>query len=371
VAQVILASDSAWSGSSGSQSLARPAIAFFSRGRGSGHAITDMALIKEVLKSDNDVEIHWVSYGTGARTLKDNGYNVIDLGLPDQNAFLETQLRATRILAKLKPHLVLCHEEFSALPAAKVFGLPTVLITDYFVDHRHIWMQCLAYADEIVFIDDAGNFDEPPYSRGKVHYVGPLVREFTYSLQDRDRARKELGVQPNTKMFLALPGNWFTENRAPLFDLVLSAFCALPFPDKVLVWFAGVDYDLLAAHERKHPDLIVKNVDWQIERWMVACDLAITKATRKTSIELACLGVPSISLSRGLNPIDDLRVSRLSTNTHIDVNTVDAGTLVGLFERVLSSTSPRGCNPPLKSTGRLAAAQRIAYHIGRVTQLRA
>jgi hypothetical protein len=51
--------------------------------------------------------------------------------------------------------------------------------------------------------------------------------------------------------------------------------------------------------------------DWKIERIMVACDVAVTKANRKTLLELHHLGIPSVTLSHGSNPIDELRASRL------------------------------------------------------------
>ena len=41
-------------------------ILFFSRGRGRGHAIPDMQIAKELERQDSEIEIRFVSYGTGA-----------------------------------------------------------------------------------------------------------------------------------------------------------------------------------------------------------------------------------------------------------------------------------------------------------------
>jgi len=340
-------------------------IAFFSRGRGSGHAVPDAALFQELRKLNPAIDVRWISYGTGAATLRDLGYQVIDLQLPDTNPFLETQMRATRVLSRLRPHLVIAHEEFSAAPAAKLFGLPVIFITDYFAHPETIWMESLRYADEIVFIDESGVFEEPPFLKDKVRYVGPFVRDFTYTTNDRTRARSELGLPPGAVIVLVLPGNWFNEERAPAFDLVIPAFHSLTNRDKLLIWFAGQDYHALQVRAATYPRVMVKDVDWQIDRWMVACDVAITKSTRKTSLELASLGVPSVSLSYGLNFVDDVRVSRIATNTHLKVKDIDSGKLAQHLARILATQTP-GALPLASKTGLSAGAQRLAEHVARI-----
>jgi predicted glycosyltransferase len=320
-----------------------------------------MALAAELCKLDPDVDVQWVSYGTGAATLRENGHEIVDLGLPDDNPFLEAHLRAAWSLARVRPHLVLSHEEFAALPAAKLFRIPTIFITDYFMDETHIWMQCLAYADEILFIDDRGFFDEPPHLREKIRYVGPIARNFAYSRRDRERARLELGIPKDNMLLLVLPGNW-SEESAPIFELVASAYVSLPYVGKSLVWIAGQDYGLLQQRLDGYPNVTVKDVDWQIDRWMAAADLAITKGTRKTSLELASLGVPSISLSHGLNEIDDIRVSQIPTNMHLYVKDTDSSALSGHIREILAAGSGHSA-PALKTTGLAAAAARLAEHI--------
>jgi hypothetical protein len=229
----------------------------------------------------------------------------------------------------------------------------------------HIWMQSLIYADEIVFIDSSGIFEEPPSVRGKTHYVGPSIRKFTYTRHDRDRARRELGLPLEGKILLVLPGQWFTEDRAPIFDLVMSAYRALPFGNKRLVWFAATDYKRLSEYERICPGLIVRQADWQIDRWMAACDLAITKGTRKTSLELESLGVPSVSLSYGLNPIDDKRAERIATNIQLKVREVDVSRLTTEFNKRLSAPLESPAGDGLPAAGLKMAARRVTDLIDR------
>ena len=78
------------------------------------------------------------------------------------------------------------------LPAAKVFGLPTALVVDFFLPVEHLWMQRLVHADRVVFIENRGVFPEPATALGKVRYVGPVRRALSYGRADRGRARRAL-----------------------------------------------------------------------------------------------------------------------------------------------------------------------------------
>ncbi len=342
-------------------------VAFFSRGRGRGHAVPDVALIEELGRLDPDIDVNWVSYGTGAATLRDLGSDPIDIQLPDDARFLDIHIRAARTIAELQPHIVIAHEEFAAAPAAKLIDTPVIILTDYFIDPRHIWMQCLDYADEVIFIDEHGLFSEPPGLASRIYYAGPLIRPFRYHPQDRDRARLELGLDPEVLVVLVLPGNWYTEERAPIAHLVLPAFRTLPIDRKVLIWMAGQDAERLRRLTSDQPDVVIKDTDWQIDRWMVACDLALTKGTRKTSLELASLAVPSISLSHGLNPIDETRIARIGTNSHLDARAVDAQALTHHITEALRYAVPVDQRPRAQQAGGLPlCARRLAAHIAAV-----
>ncbi len=102
-------------------------ILFFSRGRGRGHAIPDMDIAAELLRLRDDVDIRFVSYGTGAATFTEFGHSVIDLDLPERNSMLETLVRAGHLIGWLQPRLIVAHEEFGVPPAARIFGPPLLL----------------------------------------------------------------------------------------------------------------------------------------------------------------------------------------------------------------------------------------------------
>ena len=305
----------------------RKKILFFTRGRGRGHAIPDIAIVRELEQLRPDIQVRFVSYGTGAVTFAAHGIPCIDLQLPDQNSIAATTVLAGRVIAALSPDMVVAHEEFSAMPVAKIFGLPTVMITDFFTGPGMLSMESLWYADRVLFLARRGFHVEPPSVRGKVKYLGPALRPFTYRRRDRRRARAELGLAADGAVITVLPGSW-TEAMAPAYEAVVTAFDRLKQPSKHLVWLAGTDEHLLKKLvSARRNDISVLGTDWQIDRLMVASDLVITKANRMTVIELASLGIRTLSLSYGLNPVDEQCVAGLEANETIAIGDLTAGRL--------------------------------------------
>src|ERR1700733_12151618 len=62
-------------------------VLFFSRGRGRGHAIPDVAIMREVRRLRPDTTCEIASYSTGARTIESLDERVHDLQLPEENPF--------------------------------------------------------------------------------------------------------------------------------------------------------------------------------------------------------------------------------------------------------------------------------------------
>ncbi|MGH9397771.1 MAG: hypothetical protein ACRD18_13085 [Terriglobia bacterium] len=129
---------------------------------------------------------------------------------------------------------------------------------------------------------------------------------------------------------------------------------------------------MLTERFGRRSDVIVKEHDWQMDRLMVASDLAITKANRITIKELAALGVPSISISHGLNPIDDMLIERIPTNTTLDARTVSRKMLAAAMVDILKENVNRIPDPadgqPPESKGAALAAQHLARTIEKLTQ---
>jgi predicted glycosyltransferase len=304
---------------------------FFTRGRGSGHAVADMQIARELAELRSDWEIVFISYGTGARTLRENGIAVIDLELPDGNSIVATTVLAGRLIGRMAADLVIAHEEAAALPAAKIFGRPTAYITDYFGEAGLFSTEALWFADRILFLDRKGVFEEPRAARGRTVYVGPVLRRFEYRKADRGRARRELGLSATEPVVGVFPGSW-TESVAPLAAKFLKAV-----PGAQVIWLAGGDAEAVRAAVGDRPNVTVLEREWQVDRLMVACDLAVTKTNRMTVRELAALGIRTLSVTYGLNPPDEQSIAGLRTNTTIGVEELTEARV----RRVLEGGEPR------------------------------
>ena len=278
--------------------------------------------------------------------------------LDDMVSFPDTLVPIGTVLRSILPSLVVSHEEAGALPMAKVFDLPTVFLTHWFTAAHDIFSQCLNYADKVLFLEEKGLFPEPDAARGRVLYVGPVLRRFRYHPRDRQRIRDEMSCHPDEKLILVLPGSW-TEKMAAFHDLILRSFDRLSYPRKRIIWVAAKDHSDIARSVLGRQHIEVVSSDMHIERLMIASDVAITKGSYTSSKELQVLGVPSITLSHGLNFMDDFFSKSIRSTTLLWVQETDAVILSACIERAL--------NAGLFSTDETAwdgqGAERAAKHL--------
>jgi UDP-N-acetylglucosamine:LPS N-acetylglucosamine transferase len=351
-----------WNGRSNPRSPRRKLL-FFTRGRGRGHAVPDLAIVGHLETLAPHVDVKFVSYGTGAATLVQEGRAVIDLGLREDCDYLDLLVRSGRVLEAERPDVVVSHEDFAVLPAAKVFGLPTVLVVDFFLPVEHLWMQSLVHADRVVFIENRGVFPEPATTRGKVRYVGPVRRPLSYGRADKSRARRALHLPEDGIVVSVIPGAWATEARAPLLDLLVPAFDALPYADKRLVWLAGHDHEAVSERLQRDERAVILREYSPVEAVMAASDLVITKGNRGSTLEVAALGVPSVSVSYGTNPIDEAVLPRIRSNVALHARAIDAAFLADVVRGALahSSEDRNTCAPGgvPEGPGAIAAAEEL------------
>lgn len=290
-------------------------VLFFSRGRGRGHAIVDIAITEELKKLLPDVDVRLVSYGTGLGVLLESWGGALDLDISENEPTVETLVRATQVISQFQPLLVVAHEEVAALPAAKVFGKPAVFLTDWFMGSRDFDMTLLEYANQILFMDEEGIFEEPESAAGRVQYYPPVLRSLKYTAADRPRARRELGISQDAVVVTVFihPGRR-TEDVMPIFDIVEPAFRAIGTPDKRLFWLTEDD-PVLSERAAGNSDIVIQGPDQPFDRLMVASDVGITKGNRSIVFELSALAVPSISFTDQWNGIDDFRTARIPTNS--------------------------------------------------------
>jgi hypothetical protein len=216
----------------------------------------------------------------------------------------------------LDPDLVVSHEEFPAIPAAKIFDKPTLALTDWFLESEGYAMNALKFADEILFLGTEGVFWEPAWLHGRISYLGHILRPFDFAPGDRLRALEQLGIPADAIVLSVFPGSW-TEAKTPLLASVLQAFDALGPVEKRLIWLAGADYSLIQSAVAARKDVMVLPTCRDIDRLMIASSVAITKTNRKSVFELQHLGVPTIAVTYGLNPGDDLAVAALKSVVRI------------------------------------------------------
>lgn len=298
-------------------------VLYIARGRGRGHALAGLAIAEELTARCPGAEVHFVSYGTGAETFRKQGHAVFDLELPDRPGLFGVESKLPLAFKGPLPSLVVAHEEFDVAAAARARGVPCVLVTDWFTADPESWrMQSIKDADQVLFLDDervlvSGVFLQPEYLAGKVRCTGPVLRPRRYQRSHRLRARQEAGIPLDALVVSVFiyPGRR-SESVAPLAGLLQDAFNSLKPGPKLLLWD--------------------RDSDFEFDRIMAASDLAITKGNRNIVLELAALGVPTISVSHGLNVIDDIRTASLANNRTVRYAALNQAQLAGLMREMIA-----------------------------------
>jgi len=283
-----------------------------------------MAIADEIAGMHLGIDIAFCSYATGAETFRKRGRDVIDLGLPEANEFFSTLLACRRIIAERRPSVVVAHEEFAALGAAKLEEVPGIFVSAWLPQSNTVGAEVLAYAAEIIVIGPPGIFPVPRGVRARPFYTGPILRKMSYTLADRARVRSEMALPDDGLYVIVLPGGSAKEETSPIADSVLAGFSLVDRAHKRLTWVSDHDFERITERARGVRGVeAIRFVD-PIERLMVAADLVITKGTRGATLDAAALGVPTISLSPGTNPIDDSLVPRIPGNIALFANAVDS-----------------------------------------------
>jgi UDP-N-acetylglucosamine:LPS N-acetylglucosamine transferase len=334
-------------------------ILFFSRGRGKGHAVPDLAIIRELRGLLGGIRISFVSYAVGAEVLQSAGEHVLNLGLPEMNPLFDTLARVGSLLRRVSPRLIIAHEEPAVLTAARIFAIPNIFLTHWFPSSEDPFVEIFEHADRVLFMEKRGLFSEPKQARGRVKYLGPVLRQFQFFPKDRESVRKELGLQADEAFILVLPGSP-PEATTPICELVRDTFQQLTNLKKRVVWVAGKDYQHTVQCVRGVSEVDVIDFDRHLDRLMVACDLAITKGTYNTGRELMSLGIPTITLSHGHNHIDDLYSRSFYNNTFLWRDQTDPVSLAKLVKSTLNNGPAEPDLTSLRSSGPLAVAKCIA-----------
>jgi hypothetical protein len=337
-------------------------ILFFSRGRGKGHAVPDLAITAELRSILPSVRVLFASYASGAEVFRAAGEEFIDLGFSETTSLFDIVIGSGRLLTKQRTRVVCSHEEPGVLLASKVFECPSVFLTHWFPTLQDPYLDVFKCADEVLFMEQKRLFPEPAQLSGKVRYIGPVLRRFKYRPCDRSLVRSQLGLRSGEALILVAPGSP-SESLFPIYDLIMGAFKEVDCAHKRLIWVAGRDYLDISKRAEESAHCHVVDTDWQLDRLMVASDVAITRGTYNIGKELMALGIPSIALSHGHNFIDDMYSRCFPSNTFLWAQETTCSALARRIEELLH----RGLAAPdvdaLQGHGARCVAEHLATSV--------
>lgn len=356
-----------------------PKILYLSRGRGFSHAMNDLLILKELTKLNKKLSVLVASYDKGYDYFLERGFRPFNLGLRQNDELtLKAGLRMWSLIRKFKPDLIISDEVFIVLHITKGLKIPSILITHWFFEtynKKHPIIPAVKKANHVILVDTP-LFHTIPYEFN-VHltFVGPLIRDFKYSLEDKKKARDELGISMNEKVILVTPGGR-SKDRDSLLEVSVEAFKDLKYSNMRLILLTGELYKDYRERFADEDNIIVKDFDWKIDRLMVASDLVICKGTFSTTWELAYLGVPSVSIADINNPIDQIHVNRMDKNNltlRIDPRRLNKSCLLENIKRIFESKEIReelleARKRYFNGKGQKEAAEEINYFVSRISK---
>jgi UDP-N-acetylglucosamine:LPS N-acetylglucosamine transferase len=246
-----------------------------------------------------------------------------DLDMPESNKYIETLFKAVATIRKIQPHIIIAHEEFAAMIAAHLEDIPAIYMADWLPDPNTLAADSLRTASSIVLMEEAGLFRWQESGLVRPICLGPFVRRTEFAVSQRKKIRQELGLPENACVVLVSPGGWASEESEPIWETVADAFRRLAAPERILYWISRKDYDVLSERASAWPEVRLLRFFTPLEKLMAASDVLITKETRITTLEAASLGVPSVSLCYGSNPVEEILLPRIQSNVALRALAVD------------------------------------------------
>jgi len=351
-----------------------PKILYLSRGRGFSHAMNDLLIIKELKNLNKKLSILVASYDKGYTYFLKNGFRPFNLGLKQNDELtLKASLRIWSLIRKFKPDLVVSDEVFIALHITRGLKIPSILITHWFFEllsKKHPIIPAVKKANHVIFVDTPEFHTIPPDFNVHLTFVGPVIREFDYTLKDKTRARNELGINIKDKVILVTPGGRH-KDRNKLLEVSVEVFKELKDDNLKLILLTGELYGKYSKRLKNEDRILVKDFDWKMDRLMVASDMVICKGTFSITWELAYLGIPSISIPDINNPIDQIHVNRMdkyNLTLRIDPRRLKKSVLLENVKKILDSKNKtteilKEAGKLMNGRGQREAAEEINYSI--------
>lgn len=350
-------------------------ILFVTRGRGAGHAVPDLAIAAELRRRLPSAELSFISYGTGASVLRRAGHEVVDLGLSEATEMWDVLRGVHHICGRIRPDLVVAHEEPAGVMAANLLGIRSMYIAAWIAspaDHsfwphvdRFMWAMyadALKAADEICILERDGIFVSPEFLVHKTSCTGPVVGGPGVKTYDRGDARRRLSLHDDEVAVAVISGG-LGEEREPSAAKVLAAFDMLPLPATRLVWASGRDMDCVSQAAEGRRGVTVLGSRDTVADVMAAADVGVTKGSYCATREFAAVGCPLVCLSFGNNWMDEYLLRMTTPAVWIAMAAANPG---GLRDAILAAMG-RGWRAPAideLSKGVTHVVRRIELNIG-------
>ena len=358
-------------------------IYFSPCGIGLGHASRNIPIARELRR--RGAQIIFSTYLEGIDYTKKQGFRVvpappismsndssgsIDLKLSSVNqgirafpTFMRQVNAEIRYMKAFNPDAVVSDSRLSSIFAAKLLGIPILLILNQFTPliprERDMFMlskvadgvimtligRGWGYADKILIPD----FPTPntlsidclripgPYQR-KVELIGAILPKRQEEAREAREVRSELGVAEDQKLIYAGISGPRAE-RAPLLKILGPIFES--FPDEYMVMMSMGNPNGDSSPVRKGS---LVTVSWVKEKFdlLNACDLVVSRGGHETMMQSICYGKPAVIIPVPNHPEqygNARRAQEMGVAHAIHQRNIDRDMLLLLVEEMLGDDS--------------------------------
>lgn len=361
-------------------------VYFTPNGIGLGHASRSVPIANELRR--RGAEVLFSTYLEGIDYTRKAGFRVlpvppismsndssgsIDLKLSSINqgvkafpTFMKQVNTELRYMKAFKPNAVVSDSRLSSIFAAKLLGVPVLLILNQFTPllpvQKDMFMlskvadgvimtligRGWGYADKILIPD----FPAPntlsidclripgPYRR-KVELVGAILPKRPDEARRRDEVRAEYGVTDDQRLIYAGISGPRAE-RMPLLKLLTPVFESFPDDYRVVMSMGNPSG---GSKPVRRGSLI--EVSWVKDRFdlLNACDLVVSRGGHETMMQSICYGKPSIIIPVPKHPEqygNARRAQELGLAYAVHQRNIDGDGLLLLVEEMLGDDSFKG-----------------------------
>lgn len=358
-------------------------IYFSPCGIGLGHSSRNTPIAQELLRQG--AYIIFSTYLEGIDYTEKQGFKVlpappismsndssgsIDLKMSSLNqgvkafpTFMRQVNAEIRYMKAFRPDAVVSDSRLSSIFAAKLLGVPILLILNQFTPliprERDMFMlskvangvimtligRGWGYADKILIPD----FPTPntlsidclriprPYQK-KVELIGAILPKSPEEVKERSEVRAEFGVTEDQKLIYAGISGPHAE-RLPLLKILTPIFESFPNEYRVVMSMGDPNGDSKTVRRGS----LVK-VSWIKEKFdlLNACDLVISRGGHETMMQSICYGKPAVIIPVPNHPEqygNARRAQKMGVAHAVHQRNIDRDMLLLLIEEMLSNDS--------------------------------